>query len=99
MIRSIICCCGSGLGSSIMLEMNLRRALDSMGITEMSTGHASISEISPDAADLFITGKDTAQQLRDYPRVIVLSKILSLEELTAKLRTAFEEEAERFVIE
>ena len=82
-----------------MLEMNLRRALDSMGITEMSTGHASISEISPDAADLFITGKDTAQQLRDYPRVIVLSKILSLEELTAKLRTAFEEEAERFVIE
>jgi galactitol-specific phosphotransferase system IIB component len=66
--------------------------------TMVTDGALIISEISPDAADLFITGKDTAQQLRDYPRVIVLSKILSLEELTAKLRTAFEEEAERFVI-
>ena len=32
-IKSIMCCCGSGLGSSMMVQMNIEKALKNMGIT------------------------------------------------------------------
>ena len=57
------------------------------------------SEISKEEADIFVTGKDLAPQMREYPRVIVLTKLISLKELTEKLRTAFAQESDTFFIE
>ena len=31
-IRSIMCCCGQGLGSSMMVSMNVEKALKSAGL-------------------------------------------------------------------
>ena len=98
-IRKIVCCCSSGIGSSVMVEMNLQRALANLQIRGVTTSHTSLSEIGAEEADLFVTGKDLAPLMKKYPRVIVLSKILSLEELATKLRAAFEQETESFVIE
>lgn len=98
-IRRIVCCCSSGIGSSIMVEMNLQRALDNLQIKGVTTGHTSLSEISKEEADIFVTGKDLAPQMREYPRVIVLTKLISLKELTEKLRTAFAQESDSFFIE
>ena len=98
-IRRIVCCCSSGIGSSLMVEMNLKRALADQQITRVTTGHTSLSEISAEEADLFVTGKDLAPLMKKYPRVIVLTKLISLKELTEKLRRAFESETEEFFIE
>ena len=98
-IRRIICCCSSGIGSSMMVEMNLQRALANLQIKGVTTGHTSLSEISELEADLFVTGKDLAEQMRKYPRVIVLTRLISLKELTEKLRTAFAQESDTFFIE
>ena len=98
-IRRIVCCCSSGIGSSLMVEMNLKRALADLQITWVTTGHTSLSEISAEEADLFVTGKDLAPLMKEYPRVIVLTKLISLKELTEKLRRAFESETEEFFIE
>lgn len=98
-ISSVMCCCGSGLGSSMMVEMNIEKALKKLGITGVSAGHTSLSEVSPASADLFVVGKDIAPQLKDYPRVVVLQKIMSMNELTEKLEKAFKEEADEFHIE
>ncbi len=46
-----------------------------------------------------MVGKDIAPQLQDYPRVVVLKKILSMKELTEKLEKAFAQEADEFHIE
>ena len=98
-IRRIVCCCSSGIGSSLMVEMNLQRALNNLQIKGVTTGHTSLSMISEEEADLFVTGKDLAPQMRKYPRVIVLTRLISLKELTDKLRTAFAQESETFFIE
>lgn len=82
-----------------MVEMNLQRALANLQIKGVTTGHASLSEISELEADLFVTGKDLVEQMRKYPRVIVLTRLISLKELTEKLRTAFAQESDTFFIE
>jgi PTS system ascorbate-specific IIB component len=82
-----------------MVEMNLQRALANLQIRGVTTGHTSLSEISAEEADLFVTGKDLAPLMIKYPRVIVLTKLISLRELTEKLRTAFAQESDTFFIE
>ena len=98
-IRKVMCCCGQGLGSSMMVEMNIQKALKSLGKEGVTSGHTSLSEINPQAADLFVVGRDLAPQLKSFPRVIVLKKIMSVKELTEKLEKAFAEESETFFIE
>jgi PTS system ascorbate-specific IIB component len=98
-IRKVMCCCGQGLGSSMMVEMNIQKALKKLGKEGVASGHTSLSEINPDAADLFVVGRDLAPQLKKFPRVIVLKKIMSVAELTEKLERAFAETADTFFIE
>ena len=98
-IRRIVCCCSSGIGSSLMVEMDLQRALANQQIKGVTTGRASLAEIGEYDADLFVTGKDLAEQMRKYPRVIVLTRLISLKELTEKLRTAFAQESDTFFID
>ena len=86
-IKSIMCCCGSGLG-----EFNDGTdeywLLKNMGITGVTAGHTSLSEVSPAAADLFVVGRDIVST-EGLPRVVVLTKIMSMKELTEKLEKAF----------
>ena len=98
-INSVMCCCGSGLGSSMMVQMNIEKALKNLGITGVSAAHTSLSEVNPNAADLFVVGKDIAPTLKNYPRVVVLKKIMSMKELTEKLEKAFAMEEDTFHIE
>ena len=98
-IRKVMCCCGQGLGSSMMVEMNIQKALKKLGKTNVTVGHTSLSEVNPGAADLFVVGRDLAPQLRSYPRVVVLKKIMSVNELTEKLEKAFAEQSDTFLIE
>ena len=71
-IRSIMCCCGSGLGSSMMVSMNVEKALKNLGITGVSVDHTSLSEVNPNSADLFVVGRDLAPQVASYPSKIIL---------------------------
>lgn len=97
-IRKVMCCCGSGLGSSMMVQMNIEKALKKLGISGVTAEHTSLSEVSPASADLFVVGKDIAPQLKSYPRLVVLDKIMSMKELTEKLEQAFAEQADEFHI-
>ncbi|MBB5183120.1 PTS sugar transporter subunit IIB [Catenisphaera adipataccumulans] len=98
-IKKIMCCCGSGLGSSMMVQMNIEKALKNLGIEGVTAEHTSLSEVTPKSADLFVVGKDIAPQLASYPRVVVLDKIMSMKELTAKLEQAFAKTEDEFHIQ
>lgn len=60
-IKKVLCFCGSGLGTSFMMEMNAKKALKSLGITDVEVDHTTIDDIVPGAADLFICGADLLQ--------------------------------------
>ena len=87
-VKKIMCACGSGLGSSLMVEMNIQDVLKKMGISAVEVTHSTTSDVHPGAADLFVVGRDLADFIKDIPdeQKIVLVNIIDKNELEEKLR-------------
>ncbi len=92
-IKKIMCCCGSGLGSSLMIRLNVEKVLKNIGRTDIEILHSSLSDASANAADLFVVGGDLENFTHNFPKVILLSNIMSIQELTEKLTTVLDEDA------
>ena len=45
-IKKIMCCCGSGLGSSLMIRLNVEKVLKKLGVTGIEVLHSSLSDAS-----------------------------------------------------
>lgn len=90
-IRKIMCACGSGLGSSLMVEMNIQDVLKKMGVDGVEVVHSTTSDVHPGAADLFVIGRDLADFIKDVPSedVVVLQNIVDKNELEGMLREKF----------
>lgn len=85
----IMAICGSGLGSSFMVEMNIKKVLKKLNI-EAEVEHSDLSSATPDAADLFVMAKDIAASasVPDH-QLVVINNIIDINELEAKLQTYF----------
>ncbi|MBM7585748.1 PTS system ascorbate-specific IIB component [Bacillus pakistanensis] len=81
----IVAVCGSGLGSSFMLEMNIQEVLRELGVTGIEVEHSDLSSATPDMADLFVMAKDIAEGASYLGEKIVLDSIIDQEELKRKL--------------
>ncbi|WP_300356117.1 PTS sugar transporter subunit IIB [Fusobacterium sp.] len=79
----IMAVCGSGLGSSLMLEMNIKKVLKEIGI-EAEVGHIDLASVKPESADIFVMSKSLIENV-NVPCKIVLSNIISLDEIKEKL--------------
>ena len=89
-IKKVLCFCGSGLGTSFMMEMNAKKALKSLGITDVEVDHTTNDDIVPGAADLFICGADLLPNAEKAGKAIGLNNMVSMEEMTQKLKEVFE---------
>lgn len=86
----IMAICGSGLGSSFMVEMNIKKVLKKLGI-EAEVEHADLSSATPGAADLFVMAKDIAASASVPPgQLVVISNIIDINELETQLRAWFD---------
>ncbi|MEZ2697531.1 PTS sugar transporter subunit IIB [Hafnia alvei] len=85
----IMAICGSGLGSSFMEEMNIKKVLKKMGV-EADVEHSDLSSAIPSEADLFVMAKDIAASA-SIPdnQLIVITNIIDINELETKLRAYF----------
>lgn len=82
----IMAVCGSGLGSSFMLEMNIKKVLTNMGI-EAEVEHSDLSSVTENSADLFVMAKDIAMAAPfSKDKIIILNSIISKAELEEKLK-------------
>ncbi|MBM7702389.1 PTS sugar transporter subunit IIB [Metabacillus iocasae] len=81
----ILTVCGSGLGSSFMLEMNINSILAELGVTNVEVNHSDVSSATSDMADLFIVAKDIAESVEPLGDVLVLNSIIDMDELREKL--------------
>ena len=88
-IKKILCFCGSGLGTSFMMEMNAKKALKQLGITGVEVDHTTIDDIVPGAADLFISGADILPKAEKAGQAIGLNNMVSMPEMTQKLKEVF----------
>ena len=51
-IRKIMCACGSGLGSSLIVHMNTEEIVKKLGHPEIEVDHTTVSDINPSAGIL-----------------------------------------------
>lgn len=88
-VRKIMCACGSGLGTSLLVEMNIQDILKSMGIEDVEVFHSTTSDVHSGAADLFVVSRDLVDFIKgvDPEEVVVLKSIVDKGELEEKLRT------------
>jgi PTS system ascorbate-specific IIB component len=86
-INKIMCACGSGLGSSLMVQMNIDDVLNELGISGVTVEHSTISDVKEGAADLFVIGRDLESFVSDIPeeQKVILVNIVDKNELKEKL--------------
>ena len=83
-IMKIMAICGSGLGSSFMVEMNIKKVLKKMDI---EVEHSDLSSATPGAADLFVMAKDIAASASvPESQLVVINNIIDINELETQLR-------------
>lgn len=81
----ILTVCGSGLGTSFMVEMNINQILGELGITDVEVNHSDLSSATPGDADVFFLAKDIAEGGAHLGEVIVLESIIDMDELREKV--------------
>ena len=68
--------CGSGLGSSFMVQMN-----SELGVTGVEVEHYDLGGADPSAADIWIVGRDLEDSAGHLGDVRVLNSIIDMDEL------------------
>lgn len=82
----IMAVCGSGLGSSFMLEMNVKKVLKTLNV-EAEVEHQDLASVTENSADIFVMGKDIAESCSiSKDKIIILDSIISMNELSEKLK-------------
>lgn len=73
--------CGSGLGSSFMVQMNIESVLKDLGISDVEVEHYDLSGADPKAADIWIVGRDLEDSAGHLGDVRILNSIIDMDEL------------------
>jgi PTS system ascorbate-specific IIB component len=81
----IMVVCGNGLGSSFIMELNVKKALKELGKTAV-VDHTDLTSAKSEQADVFIGAADIMGQLDNDSRTIVtLENMMSIPEIKSKL--------------
>jgi len=84
----ILVCCGSGLGSSFMIQMNIEKVLKELNI-EAEVDHSDLSSAMGMKSDIYVGTRDIASELTNLGgRVISLNSMIDKKELKEKLTEA-----------
>jgi len=82
--------CGSGLGSSFMMEMNIKKVLKNLNIVA-DVEHSDLGSVTPDVADVFVMAKDIAYSANlPENKIIIINNIIDLKEIEQKIREYFD---------
>lgn len=85
----IMAVCGSGLGSSFMMEMNAKKALAKLGI-EAEVNHTDLASVSVNDADVFIMASDIAESSSiPAEKIVIVKNLVRVAEFEEKLAAYF----------
>ena len=85
----LVAVCGSGLGSSFMLEMNINSILNELGVSGVEVSHTDVGSATPDLADVWICASDIAESIQSLGEVVVLDNIIDTDSMREKLKEVF----------
>lgn len=84
-IQKIMCCCGNGVGTSLVMQMTIEEALENMEVNGIEVIFGSLSEISEEKADLFVVSQEVLDSLGDLP-AIGLEDLMDSEQAQLQLK-------------
>ncbi|OQM44260.1 PTS lactose transporter subunit IIB [Anoxybacillus sp. UARK-01] len=85
-MKKILVVCGNRLGSSFMIELNVKNALQDLGI-EADVSHTDLTASKTEKADLYVSAKDLMDVLDDRTRAVAkLANIFDMQELKSVLQ-------------
>jgi PTS system ascorbate-specific IIB component len=90
-IKSIACCCGMGMGTSLLAKMNIEKALKNIGVKGVSVEHCTLSEAKGSKFDLYVVSKDledAVKNLTDAP-LLIINNLMDVNEMETKLKDFF----------
>ncbi|MEE3892822.1 MULTISPECIES: PTS sugar transporter subunit IIB [Priestia] len=90
-MKKILVVCGNGLGSSFIVEMNVKKILVELGV-EAQVSHTDLTTSKTEQADIYLGSADIVNQLDDGTRTVVaLRNILNQAEIKGALQKYFVE--------
>jgi Phosphotransferase system, galactitol-specific IIB component len=89
MITKILAVCGNGLGSSLMLKINIDSVVRELAIPNVDVRHCDLTSVSGENADLVVVTKDLVSCFETSLPIIALDSIMSKAELKEKLGQFF----------
>ncbi|MCM3094958.1 PTS sugar transporter subunit IIB [Priestia megaterium] len=90
-MKKILVVCGNGLGSSFIVEMNVKKILIELGV-EAQVSHTDLTTSKTEQADIYLGSADIVNQLDDGTRTVVaLQNILNQAEIKGALQKYFVE--------
>lgn len=85
----ILAVCAHGLGSSFLMEMNIKKALTKLGV-QAEVGHGDLSATTAADADLFVMAADIAASAAlPQEKVVVMKNLVGAAEYEEKLAAFF----------
>lgn len=88
-IRRIMCCCGNGVGTSLIMQMTIEEALEILGLSGIEVLFGPLSEVSEDRADLFVVSEEVLNTLVDLP-AIGLEDLMDADQAAERLKEFLE---------
>lgn len=82
----ILVVCGNGLGSSFIMELNVKKALTELGKVAEVT-HTDLASAKAEKADIYLGAEDIVNQLdevRDH--IVSIVNMMSISEIKSKLK-------------
>lgn len=85
----ILVVCGSGLGSSFMMEMSIKKIIKEMGVNAEVT-HTDLGSAKAEKADIYVGTRDITSQLEDVGgEVISLKSMIDKADMKKQLEEVF----------
>jgi galactitol-specific phosphotransferase system IIB component len=85
-MKKIVALCGQGLGSSLIVEMNIKKALEELEIDDVEVAHTNLNSFDPNDASItaVVCGNDLSDAV-DFENKIVLNNLLDINEIKSKI--------------
>ena len=85
-VVKILIVCGSGLGSSLMMEITMKKILGDLGVSGVEVEHTDLSSAKGMRADLYVGTRDIATQFQNFSgEMLALDNMLDKKYITQKL--------------
>lgn len=85
-MMKILCVCGLGQGTSLILRMNVESVLKEQGV-QADVEHTDVSSASGMQADYIVTNSELAQSLQGHDaKIVIVNNYFDLNEIKENLK-------------